>query len=351
MEKKKPRKSVAFEEGDDANGEEVTTAQSHSIGASARPRMSTRPYLLRYGLHLPALSQRLIVQFTGLVDGADADPEVDELAEQLKDLKKKKKKKAPAADANGDDAPAADGEFDPTALTKKKKKKRAPKEAAADSFDAQLAEAGVITRDGDNDEVAEEIKPEDAGDLIAGTGVWNSASTVDLTYPLLLARFFTLLRNQHPDLAGDGRRNYKIPPPQVLREGNKKTIFANISDICKRMKRQDEHVTQFLFAELGTSGSVDGSKRLVIRGKFQQKQLENVLRRYIRKFRKDALSFFGLGLIVRSGVRYLQDLQVTGHRPQEGREPPFLCYLQQLRLQTFRRVRSPRSIFFCVLTC
>lgn len=251
MEKKKPRKSVAFEEGDDANGEEVTTAQSHSIG---------------------------------LADGADADPEVDELAEQLKDLKKKKKKKVPAADANGDDAPAADGEFDPTALTKKKKKKRAPKEAAADSFDAQLAEAGVITRDGDNDEVAEEIKPEDAGDLIAGTGVWNSASTVDLTYPLLLARFFTLLRNQHPDLAGDGRRNYKIPPPQVLREGNKKTIFANISDICKRMKRQDEHVTQFLFAELGTSGSVDGSKRLVIRGKFQQKQLENVLRRYILEY-------------------------------------------------------------------
>jgi translation initiation factor 2 subunit 2 len=180
-----------------------------------------------------------------------------------------------------------DSEFDPAVL-KKKKKKKAPKEAVADSFDAQLAEAGVITRD--DDEAAEEIKPEDAGDLFAGTGVWNSASTVDLTYPLLLARFFTLLRNQHPDLAGDGRRNYKIPPPQVLREGNKKTIFANISDICKRMKRQDEHVTQFLFAELGTSGSVDGSKRLVIRGKFQQKQLENVLRRYIRKLRKDALS-------------------------------------------------------------
>lgn len=107
---------------------------------------------------------------------------------------------------------------------------------------------------------------------------------MDLTYPLLLTRFFTLLRTQHPDLTGDGRRSYKIPPPQVLREGNKKTIFANISDICKRMKRQDEHVTQFLFAELGTSGSVDGSKRLVIRGKFQQKQLENVLRRYIREF-------------------------------------------------------------------
>jgi hypothetical protein len=34
----------------------------------------------------------------------------------------------------------------------------------------------------------------------------------------------------------------------------------------------EEHCTQFLFAELGTSGSVDGSRRLVIKGRFQQKQ-------------------------------------------------------------------------------
>lgn len=50
------------------------------------------------------------------------------------------------------------------------------------------------------------------------------------------------------------------------------------------MKRTDEHVTQFLFAELGTSGSVDGSRRLVIKGRFQQKQIENVLRRYIVEY-------------------------------------------------------------------
>ena len=66
-----------------------------------------------------------------------------------------------------------------------------------------------------------------------------------------------------------------------MREGNKKSIFANIPDICKRMHRQPEHVIQFMFAEMGTTGSVDGSGRLVIKGRFQQKQIENVLRRYI----------------------------------------------------------------------
>jgi len=50
------------------------------------------------------------------------------------------------------------------------------------------------------------------------------------------------------------------------------------------MHRQPEHVIQFLFAELGTSGSVDGSQRLVIKGRFQQKQIENVLKRYISMY-------------------------------------------------------------------
>lgn len=232
---------------------------------------------------------------------------------------KKKKKSSKKTEEGGEEEAVVDDEFNPTLLKKKKKKKTLLKEKSADAgdFEAQLAEAGVIPRaereEEDAEPVVELIAPEDAGDLVLGTGVWNSASAVELTYPLLLTRFFTLLRSQHPDLAGDGRRSYKIPPPQVLREGNKKTIFANISDICKRMKRHDEHVTQFLFAELGTSGSVDGSKRLVIRGKFQQKQLENVLRRYICMF----LPAIFFPLLSRadenSGIRHLQNLQVSRH--------------------------------------
>ena len=61
-------------------------------------------------------------------------------------------------------------------------------------------------------------------------------------------------------------------------------MFANVGDICKRMHRSPEHVIQFMFAEMGTNGSVDGSGRLVIKGRFQQKQVENVLRRYIGIF-------------------------------------------------------------------
>ena len=51
-----------------------------------------------------------------------------------------------------------------------------------------------------------------------------------------------------------------------------------------RLHRPLEHFKDYLFAELGTNGSVDGSNRLVLKGRFQQKQLENVVRRYIHEY-------------------------------------------------------------------
>lgn len=201
--------------------------------------------------------------------------------DEFKPIKKKKKSSSKSKDEAPADG-AEGGELDLSALKKKKKSKK----SATTDFDAKLAEAGISTEGGEEAAAvaakAEPVSPAEAGDPIAGTGVWSESSDALLTYSLLLHRFFVLLKAQHPDLAADGRsKAYKIPPPQVLKEGNRKTIFANISEICKKMKRHDDHVTQFLFAELGTSGSVDGSKRLVIKGRFQQKQLENVLRRYI----------------------------------------------------------------------
>lgn len=197
----------------------------------------------------------------------------------FKGLSKKKKTKKPKdTDAgDGEETPAADAEFDPSAL--KKKKKKPSKKDGAD-FEAKLAEAGVAEEGGE--ERGEEALPE--GDLEAGTGIWAHDSTQAIPYSLLVSRFFSLIQSHHPDMLSSGTKSYKIPPPQCLREGNRRTIFANIADICKRMKRSDDHVMQFLFAELGTSGSVDGSRRLVIKGRFQQKQIENVLRRYIGKF-------------------------------------------------------------------
>ncbi|XP_050244196.1 eukaryotic translation initiation factor 2 subunit beta-like isoform X4 [Quercus robur] len=100
---------------------------------------------------------------------------------------------------------------------------------------------------------------------------------------MLLSRMFNILRENNPELAGDRRRTV-IRPPQVLREGTKKTVFVNFMDLCKTMHRQPEHVMTFLLAEMGTSGSLDGKQRLVVKGIFAPKNFEGILRRYINEY-------------------------------------------------------------------
>ncbi|VBB75040.1 Putative eukaryotic translation initiation factor 2 subunit beta [Podospora comata] len=192
----------------------------------------------------------------------------------------KKKKKAKVGTAEGDDEAATPvaGEEGIDLLLKKKKKK-VPKDN--DDFARKLEKLNIEGKAGE--EAAPESE-EQEGDWEKGTGIFKHDETSTINYSPLLSRFFALLSQKNPDHASTGTRSYKIPPPQCLREGNKKTIFANLAEICKRMKRADEHVTAYLFAELGTSGSVDGSRRLVIKGRFQQKQIENVLRTYIIEY-------------------------------------------------------------------
>ncbi|KAK2974592.1 hypothetical protein RJ640_025241 [Escallonia rubra] len=105
----------------------------------------------------------------------------------------------------------------------------------------------------------------------------------DYEYEELLGRVFNILRENNPELAGDRRRTV-MRPPQVLREGTKKTVFVNFMDLCKTMHRQLEHVMTFLLAELGTSGSLDGQQRLVVKGRFAPKNFEGILRRYVNEY-------------------------------------------------------------------
>lgn len=237
-----------------------------------------------HSLTLRVNISRLVIRNTAN-SGKDVDEEEkkaddDDVTSMLKGMKKKKSKKPKTEDAEGEEGAAADGGLDLS--MKKKKKKKVPKEGAAeDDFAAKLAALDIEGGDAGEAPVEEAVVE---GDMEKGTGIWAHDETKSIPYELLLDRFFNLLAQKNPDHASSGSKSYKIPPPQCLREGNKKTIFANIAEICKRMKRTDEHVTSYLFSELGTSGSVDGSRRLVIKGRFQQKQIEIVLRRYISEF-------------------------------------------------------------------
>jgi len=212
-------------------------------------------------------------------------------------MKKKKKKKAPINLDDLDDAPA---EPTPTSngltedketlkdetekdvvvkpekviddfdledfsnLKKKKKKKRDPTKGPALDLDTVADAINEI-------EAEKEAEPKED-------------DTREYTYEELLTRVFDIMRAKNPNMVEGGKRKFVMKPPQVVRIGTKRTSFVNFTEICKILHRQPKQLLQFVLAELGTSGTVDGTNQLIIKGKFQQKHIENVLKRFIKEY-------------------------------------------------------------------
>ncbi|WRT69403.1 uncharacterized protein IL334_006387 [Kwoniella shivajii] len=220
---------------------------------------------------------------SGVATPVEGEKPVEDSGDLFADMKKKKKKKKDIPlDLDSAEPAAATEGLD---LTKKKKSKKTA--AFAQELDDLDAENDDNAQDGDaaDGDTGDDIFQK-SGEGESSTETGKEAWIVegrDPTYPELLSRFFGLLHAHNPELAGEKRR-YTIVPPQVAREGTKKTVFANITDICRRMHRQPDHVIAFLYSELGTTGSIDGAQRLIMKGRYTQKQIENLLRKYIVEY-------------------------------------------------------------------
>ncbi|KAF7238928.1 Eukaryotic translation initiation factor 2 subunit 2 [Varanus komodoensis] len=188
--------------------------------------------------------------------------DIDETEEGIKDLK-----------IEGDVQAAVEPEDDLDIMLGKKKKKKTVKFPDPEE---------VLDKDETLED--EDSKKDDEISFSSQSGPAWAGSERDYTYDELLNRVFNIMREKNPDMVAGEKRKFVMKPPQVVRVGTKKTSFVNFTDICKLLHRQPKHLLAFLLAELGTSGSIDGNNQLVIKGRFQQKQIENVLRRYISKY-------------------------------------------------------------------
>merc|ERR1739836_315815 len=224
--------------------------------------------------------------------------------------KKKKKKKAPfdldaavagndqseTAEAKEDAAPAAaEEDIDLESFGKKKKKKKVTieddeegggeKDDGAVDDDIDLESFGKKKkkkkRAGEGMDInddADENKENEASES------WMDSDR-DYSYDELLQRVFGIMRDRNPDMVAGEKRKFVMRPPQVVKVGTKKTAFVNFTEIAKMLHRQPKHLLSFLTAELGTPGAaIDGNDQLILKGRFQQKHIENVLRRYIKEF-------------------------------------------------------------------
>ncbi|CAF0722366.1 unnamed protein product [Rotaria sp. Silwood1] len=158
-----------------------------------------------------------------------------------------------------------DDEGDVLALRKKKKKK-------------STRDATGTTGEGD-------IQKETAAGTVGDETTSDTTSVQgEYTYEDLLSRVFNIIREKNPNVIDGEKIKLTLKPPQVARIGTKRTSFSNFGEICKSLKRQEKHLHQYLLAELGTNGSIDANNALIIKGRFQQKQIENVLRSYIKEY-------------------------------------------------------------------
>ncbi|VDP74137.1 unnamed protein product [Echinostoma caproni] len=185
---------------------------------------------------------------------AENEPKEDTLPEEFKG---KKKKKVTLDEEKVDEL--ADKLDDELSFSTKKKKKK-----------AKLVDAGAVAA----------TDATDATDTLSKENVDASG----FTYDMLLTRVFAQLGVHNPELVSDPKRRLVMVPPQMARVGTKKTLFVNFSTICGQLNRDQAHLTAYILAELGTQGSVDASGGLLIKGRYQSKHMEPVLRNYCRNY-------------------------------------------------------------------
>mmetsp|Transcript_24058 Transcript_24058/g.37858 ORF Transcript_24058/g.37858 Transcript_24058/m.37858 type:complete len:168 (-) Transcript_24058:164-667(-) len=101
-------------------------------------------------------------------------------------------------------------------------------------------------------------------------------------YTELLERCFKLLMDKNPNL--NVKKRHTIPPPALNRVGTRRTCWANFPQICKLLRRNNEHMQAYVLAELGADASNDGNGRLVIKGRYVPKQIESLLKKYIFEY-------------------------------------------------------------------
>ncbi|XP_021723302.1 eukaryotic translation initiation factor 2 subunit beta-like isoform X2 [Chenopodium quinoa] len=194
--------------------------------------------------------------------------------------------------------------FDPTKKKKKKKKKK--KVAIQHNVDrddlSRLNEGGInfflgLTKnkgsvgtsklfnyDSDAAGAMYDFGEDEEEDVvIQQSGYPLEGNEHDYEYKELLQRVYSFLLEHNPQLAEDKRRSV-LRPPLIFSEGSTQTVFVNIMDLCKTMHRRPEQLVNFLLIKLGTSGSLDEENRLIIRGRFAPKSLEDLLQRYINEY-------------------------------------------------------------------
>jgi translation initiation factor 2 subunit 2 len=103
------------------------------------------------------------------------------------------------------------------------------------------------------------------------------------TYGEMLAKLYKQMIKSSPEML-DGAMKLKLKRPTLARIGSKRTAWTNFTECCETLKRSIEHVKDFILAELGATGSIDGDNYLIIKFILKDKHLETIIRKYLNEY-------------------------------------------------------------------
>ena len=113
-------------------------------------------------------------------------------------------------------------------------------------------------------------------------GAWIGTDR-DYRYEELLKRIYLSIEKDSR-LKKRSTQKIHLEAPSLYRLGSKRVMWGNFSDTCSKIKRSVNHVLAFVLNELNTNGSLGADNKLILRGRWQQSNLELCLKKYLRVY-------------------------------------------------------------------
>ncbi len=109
----------------------------------------------------------------------------------------------------------------------------------------------------------------------------ESTDKPEYSYQELLGRVYSSMEINQIQVI---KQNKSLKIPFVQRVSSKKTGWMNFNDCCSSIGRDKSLIINYLTSELSTEASIDGNGVLLIRGIYTQKNIENILRKFVVNF-------------------------------------------------------------------
>ena len=105
----------------------------------------------------------------------------------------------------------------------------------------------------------------------------------EYSYELTLQRLYSQLKADGKEILSD-KKKLKLSAIQISKLGGKRIVWTNFGLVCKQVRRDISDISSYILSELDTKGSLKSSNGLVIYGKFSEKDLLHILKKYVTEY-------------------------------------------------------------------